>query len=70
MPGMASADRLLGVMASKMAMISTIQPMSGMRLSVAMISSHQKKLNLKSFTTQEFMKISRVNKTKERLKPA
>ena len=70
MPGIASADLLLGVMAIRTAMTSTIQPMSGMRLSVAMISSHQKKLNLKSLTTQEFMKISNVKNKNDKLRPA
>ena len=68
-PGITLALSLLSVVAITDCTTSTSQPMSGIRDSVAMMSSHQKKLNLKSLTTHELMKISRIKSMNERHSP-
>ena len=66
---MALTERLLGDEPTMEPTRSAIQVMSGMRLSVAMISSQKKKLYLKSYWTRELMKISDVKRTKETMRP-
>jgi len=68
-PGITSALNLDGLIARRTYMISIIHPISGISDKVAIRSSQKKKLNLKSSTTQELIKISIVNKRKEILSP-